>query len=780
MNHTNKTNEINRIEFLRKSGLLVAGTALLPRFLNANSKDGAYNDEVSALKISGYQIVVPLHAGDLEKQAAQELQRYLSKISTSKISVLAENEYTGSKAFYIGKTNFAKANKVDIANIAADGYIFKTAGKNLIISGGAKKGVLYGVYDFLEQSGFKKLAPDDVFIPSIKNSNPRTTSHAYNPPITYRTTSYGQMGNQEYSDWNKLSSRNDWGLFVHTFNTLVSPEQYGQSHPEYFSLINGVRMPGTQLCLSNQEVADVLIASLKKKIAENSAATYWSVSQNDNDQYCRCENCKALNEKHGKVPSGSIVYFVNKVARAFPEKIISTLAYWYSRKAPQNIRIEPNVNIMLCNIESTRQAPVYETDPAFSKDLKDWGALTKDILIWDYNIQFTNYFDPFPNLFTLKPNIKFYRDNHVNALFMQANDEPAAEMALLRSYMICQLMWNPELDEQIILDSFLKSYYATAAPFIRQYIDSMQQSLVKSGLKLNIFGGPIDAKDGYLSAEMMSHYQKLFDDAEKAVSANPELLRRVQVARLPIMYAAIQIGRTEIDTPRSMYQRDKNGVVSPKPQMVALVNQFVDGCVREKVKLIRERSGTPEHFRAAYRRIFSNMDKTYVDKAFKKKINAITHPAATSKDVESLTDGMFASYESWQSADKNWVFYTGSHVDFVLDLGAVMPVNTVNMDFLNPQAQPDWHLMALPQYVSYQTSADGQKFNNPIRVNNPNNPNPAENPGISKISIFSFTTNLNTDARYIKVHAESLLTAPSWHIRAGQTMSVYTDEIVIT
>jgi hypothetical protein len=779
MNHTNKTNEINRLEFLRKSGLLVAGTTLLPRLLNANTKDGKHNEDVSGLKISGYQIVVPSQADDLEKQAAQELQRYLSKISVSKISVLTENEYKSSKAFYIGKTNFAKAHKVDFANIAADGYIFKTAGKNLIILGGDKKGVLYGVYDFLEQSGFKKLAPDDVFIPTIKTAHLQISSRAYNPPITYRTTSYGQMGNQEYSEWNKLSSRSDWGLFVHTFNTLVSPQQYGQSHPEYFSLINGVRMPGTQLCLSNPEIADVLIANLKKKIVENPVATYWSVSQNDNDQYCRCENCKALNEKYGQVPSGSIIYFVNKIAKAFPEKIISTLAYWYSRKAPQNIQIEPNVNIMLCNIESTRQAPVYETDPAFSKDLKDWGALTKDILIWDYNIQFTNYFDPFPNLFTLKPNIKFYTDNHVNALFMQANDEPAAEMALLRSYMICQLMWNPELDEQIILDSFLKSYYAAAAPFIRRYIDSMHQSLVKSGLKLNIFGGPIDAKEAYLSAEMMSHYQKLFDDAEKSVNANPELLRRVQVARLPIMYAAIQIGRTEIDTPRSMYQRDKNGIVSPKPQMVALVNQFVDGCLREKVKLIRERSGTPEHFRAAYQRIFSNMDKTPMDKAFKKKINSITQPAAKSKGVESLTDGVFASYEAWQSADKNWVFYTGSHVDFVLDLGEVIPVTTVNMDFLNPQAQPDWHLMALPQYVSYQTSIDGQKFDDPKRVSNPNNPNPTENPDISKISIFSFTTNLNTDARYIKVHAESLLTAPSWHIRAGQPMSVYTDEIVV-
>ncbi len=407
-----------------------------------------------------------------EKQAAQQLQQYLSKIAGSEIAVVAENEFKGKKAIYIGKTNYAKKRKVNFTKIQGDGYTYKSAGNNLIIAGGNKKGVLYGVYDFLEGLGFRKLAPDYVYIPKAKEFNLAKKDITFNPLITYRTTSYGQMGDQEYSDWNKLSSRSDWGLFVHTFATLVPPQQYGQSHPEYYSLRNGVRQPATQLCLSNQEVADVLIANLKKKIAEKPEATYWSVSQNDNDQYCQCDNCKALNEKYGGVPSGSIIYFVNKVAKAIPDKIISTLAYWYTRKAPQNIKIEPNVNIMLCNIESRRQAPVYETDPAFSKDLKDWGALTNDILIWDYNIQFTNFFDPFPNLYTLKPNIKFYTDNHVNALFMQANNEPAAEMALLRGYLISKLMWKPDADDKMIMDEFLNNYYGAAGPYIRQYIDS--------------------------------------------------------------------------------------------------------------------------------------------------------------------------------------------------------------------------------------------------------------------------------------------------------------------
>lgn len=77
-----------------------------------------------------------------------------------------------------------------------------------------------------------------------------------------------------------------------------------------------------------------------------------------------------MNEKYGGVPSGSLIYFVNKIAKEFPTKVISTLAYWYSGEAQKNIKPEPNVNSMLCNIESKRQRPVFETDPHFQTTLK--------------------------------------------------------------------------------------------------------------------------------------------------------------------------------------------------------------------------------------------------------------------------------------------------------------------------------------------------------------------------------------------------------------------------
>jgi hypothetical protein len=772
-NHTTT----KRRDFLTTAGTLITGLGFFPGWVRADGGLISLEEQCLAGKPLVLDILLPERPTATEKMVAEQLHQHLSQLSNSTVSVVQETGTGKEHRIYIGRTKYAQSKNMDVDGLGEDGYQLKRFGNHVVIVGGEKGGLQYGAYDFLESLGFRKYAPGETFVPALLPTSFTQTELLVRPRINYRTTSYSAMGEQGYADWHKLSSRNDWGLFVHTFDTLVPEKQYGESNPEFYSLISGKRRPGTQLCLSNPAVLDVLVSNLRNKIQEKPTARYWSVSQDDNDQYCRCQGCTALNTQYGGVPSGSIVHFVNQVAKAFPDKIISTLAYWYSRKAPKNIAIEPNVNIMLCNIESSRQAPVFVTDKNFSDDLKNWGALAKDILIWDYNVQFTNYVSPFPNLFTIKPNIEFYTANNVNALFMQANNEPAAEMALLRSYLISKLMWNPAADDKAIIDEFVQGYYGAAGRFIRAYIDRMQTALVESKMSLNIFGDPIDAKETYLSAPLMEQYNNLFDQAEAAVSTNALLLTRVQTARLPIMYAAVQIGRTEIDTPRSLFYRNAKGTVLPKPAMKQLVERFVARCEKAGVKLLRERSGTPEHFLAAYKRVFMRMEEADQLRSYKKTIIPITQPHPQSKPLQALTDGIFASYESWQKTDPNWVYYTGEHMDFVLDLGEVKPIQYINMDFLNPQAQPDWHLMALPRFVQYALSEDGTTYGEPTTVENPHEPNPKLNPVIKTVSIHSFSLELNAKARFIKVHAENLLKSPSWHIRSGQSMSIYCDQI---
>ncbi len=772
---------MTRLDFLKHSGFIVAGFTFLPHSVLATVKKSQESYEVSIRKLAQYQIIVPDQASPVEQQAAKKLQHYLAEISRKNLVVKKEEDYRSGPAFFIGQTRYAKMRKIDLKPLKEDGFAWHLAEKNLIIAGGAEKGVLYGVYGLLELWGCRMYTSTAIQTPNVTSISIPKKEIVVVPVVQYRTTSYRDTRDPEYTDWHRLSSRDDWGLFVHTFNALVSPDEYGKTHPEYFSLINGTRLPGTQLCLSNREVLALLIANLKSKMAAKPSAAYWSVSQNDNDQYCRCGPCTELNTKYGGVPSGSILYFVNDVAKAFPDKTISTLAYWYSRTPPQNIQAEPNVNIMLCNIESRRQAPVFETDPKFSADLINWGKLSGNILIWDYNIQFSNLVSPFPNLHTIKPNIRFYTDHHVNSLFMQANGQAGGEMAGLRAYLICKLMWDPNADDSAMMDDYLNGYYGEAGRTIRQYIDKMRESLISSGFKLNIFGSPEDAKDAYLSPDMMKVYNALFDQAEKAVEKDPQLLTRVKVARLPMMYAEIQIGRDEVDTPRSMFAHTPDGKVFVKPEMKSLVTQFVSGCKQDGVTKVRERSTTPDDYQASYDRVFTKIAEMQHAKSFGKKITPVTLPEGGAANSQRLTDGIFGSWESWSAPDVNWVAYKGEHMDFILDLGEIMDIRSIDMDFLNAQAQPDWNLLVLPAYVSYATSADGKIFSDEVKVHNPNNPNPKENPEIANIPVQSFRADLgmNVKARYIKVHGESILRMPSWHIRAGQPAWIYTDQIMV-
>ena len=102
-----------------------------------------------------------------------------------------------------------------------------------------------------------------------------------------------------------------------------------------------------------------------------------SVSQNDGSKtYSTCPACKSIVEKKGE-PSGSIIHFVNKMAKRFPNKEIAALAYRYSMRPPRHVKLLPHVNILLCNIDCRREVSL--TDKASGGEFVRDGILVRDI-----------------------------------------------------------------------------------------------------------------------------------------------------------------------------------------------------------------------------------------------------------------------------------------------------------------------------------------------------------------------------------------------------------------
>jgi hypothetical protein len=238
---------------------------------------------------SAYRIVIPSAPTDHEMKASKVLQNYILQISGTALPIIAADQSKSDYEIVLGQNERLDEMNIGINlnDLKQDGFLIKTDHKRLVIAGGNKKGTLYGVYTFLEKYLDCRLySPTVKIIPEQKQIELTEIIDLQVPVIEYRTISYKVSWDEEYVDWHKLSHdengrRPDWGLWVHTFNRLVPPETYFKEHPEYYSEIDGKRIP-TQLCLTNNEVVEIAIQNLRKEIARNPEAKYWSVSQNDN------------------------------------------------------------------------------------------------------------------------------------------------------------------------------------------------------------------------------------------------------------------------------------------------------------------------------------------------------------------------------------------------------------------------------------------------------------------------------------------------------------------
>jgi hypothetical protein len=720
---------------------------------------------------SDYRIIIPADPAADEVKAAGELQKYLYQISDVSLEVIKDDQEPVANEIIIGCSNRLAESKIrtGFKEDERDGFLILTKDEKLFITGSSPGGTLNGVYTFLEKYlGCRLYSPEVLNIPKLQRIALPVIKDRQVPVFSYRELYFPGRYDTTYRSWHKLHSHHDgsWGMWVHTFDDLVPPDSFFTTHPEYFSEINGVRTPGGQLCLSNADVFDILVENLGKKMEKMPEARYWSVSQNDNYLACQCDECKKVSEDFGG-ESGLMLKFVNQVAALFPDKVISTLAYQYTRSAPEHIKPLPNVNIMLCTIECNRSLPIAAdpTSASFVKDIKDWTKLTNNILIWDYVVQFRNYISPFPNLMVLKPNLEFFADNGCRLMFQQGSGAALSEFVDLRSYMVAKLLWNPELDPGEIMNDFLYGYYGAAAPYLAEYIELLHDELGSSGDNLWIYGYPYSAIHSYLRPVLIHSYRELFDKAEQAVEEYPEILDRVSFARLPLDFAILDISLHRVDPELSWFTQEE-GRFELKEEMVNLLDTFVDRCNRLNVKMLNEQGLTPDDYRLMTRQyILKNADRHL---AVGKPAELLTtfSPKYEAGGASALTDGLrgIADYHF------NWLGFEGEDLEAIIDLGEETTIHEISADFL--QDIQSW--IFLPESFTAYYSADGEEL---VRIGTVENITPDNKTG-AFIQAFSIPAD-NIRTRYIRVRAEALKTCPGWHIGAGKESWIFTDEIVI-
>ena len=509
-------------------------------------------------------LILPGDATAIEVRAAEILNGYWEKI-TGRMLCSAVEGSGGDHLSGIWLGNTQKYSWLPLPE--HDGVNIFCDGKNIVLRGGKGRGLVNAVFSLLnEDMGCRFYAADAEIIPYLKYAI--IVNRNYSPQLKLRDPYYFTSFNADWSLRNRTNAPDAavvpelgghacypgkdghvWHgntFFVHTYHQLLPPSIYFAAHPEYYQLNeDGERIAG-QLCETNPVVQRIAAEKALSVLRENPHVNLIDISRIDGGGCCQCASCKALNAQE-KSEAASMLALVNFVAEQvemeFPEVTVSTLAYLETVKLPENIRPRDNVAIRLCNDKCSWPHPFtpVRRHEEMAQIAGDWAGVCKKLHVWDYNVNFSHYPAPMPNLDVIADNIRFWVECHAEALMTQgAYQSTAGERDLLRSWVIAQLMWNPELELDDLVQDFIWGYFGVAAPYILEYtrhLDTygkMYRKEIDNGIGIRYPMNSAFLRNGFVEGA-----EAIYRKALQASSGDPVICRRVERDFLSILYVKI-------------------------------------------------------------------------------------------------------------------------------------------------------------------------------------------------------------------------------------------------
>lgn len=522
---------------------------------------------------SDWRIVIPTEPSYLTRHAADEIAAFVKESSGAELPIVTAQEAAQDFEIVLAgaRTCCQPVHELK-GGVNDEDYVVFVSDTQIWIAGSGLRGTLYGAYAFLEEAlGVRFLTSSCNYVPKRTMLTVPHLSIYDQPTVAMRIKPYKcidsfnhqgrmriNMGSGDPKPGEEEFGINEPYSYGHSINTIV-PDSLYDEHPEYFPEIDGRRRHGDyhQRCLTNPDVLRMAIDWARDTLRANPGQRMIAIGQNDTfpDQpnNCHCPACQAIDDEEG-VPMGSLLRFVNAVAEAiepeFPDVLVTTLAYRYTRKPPKITKPRHNVVIVLCSIEccfshamTSHCGSNYIDGPIgtvsneeFVEDVKGWSAIADHLFIWDYVTDFPYYLTPHPDFRTLAPNMQFFVDNKVCGVYPEgAHDVIGAEMDELRTYMLCRLMWNPWADWESDMQEFLVGALGVAAVPVMKYLNMLHDHVEKNNIHMSTYHKP----DEIMFPDwLLKEVDDLFDRAER-LAKDDAALKLVRRLRMSIRYVKL-------------------------------------------------------------------------------------------------------------------------------------------------------------------------------------------------------------------------------------------------
>lgn len=585
---------------------------------------------------------------------------------------------------------------IELSLSKINGFSLTQTGNKLIISGANQNDIAAGMAYFLaEYAG--RLVIDNHAAHAREIIIPKGLQCKQEYAFAYREPYFLDNLKEDFRKWNNTQTLDDnWALWGHNIGKKIKVTE------PMLALVDG-KHNEEQLCFSSPEMEAALTAFISDN--ENGAHRQkFMIMPNDNTLVCQCSSCKAKgNTKNNAGPA--VFSLMNRLAKQFPEQEFFSTAYMTTEKAPK-FSLEPNCGIMISTMSFQKGVVIEKSaiQGKVDKTFAEWKKVTDKIYLWDYAINFDNYFDAYPTLLIAQQNLKYYKNLGVQGVFMHGNEEGYSAFGDLKAYIYAQLLQNPDIDVQKHIKLFFENKYPAVSSLLFDYYIKIEQRALQSVKPLDIYGGISQSYKKYLDdAELKTFYEALADkaamlDEKEQAMLNP-LLASLAFQRLEVMrtngFEANGYGDYNYD----------DGSVKIKPQVSQLLNAFEKYAKTAKLNVYNEQGFNIFDY---YKLWENNIIKLgYKSLFYGKPIRSRFEPEEDYPNVQILNDGNIGFNDYYT----NWFIATKNSIALEVNPKDVKESKVVEMSFLKDVR----HKIFLPEKVTVKI--DGRKYEASVSMN---------------------------------------------------------------
>lgn len=502
---------------------------------------------------SSYKIILPEQSTEMLDYAAKELQSFMAEATGVTLEIISDAKVeSAEQVISLGKTHVATELGVEVTDeddLGTSGYRIKTVGSSIAIVDdieGDGEGVLYGVYDFMEDAiDFKVYAADEIVYTKGKDVPLYAYDEIVDPTFDERSLSYREMiKDVDYRHRMRLFdlyTTEKWSAYGHSQVSMILP--YTGEHPEWYA------SGGTQLCWSaGEEMEQAFAENLIEIIKNRPNATYFMLGQEDTTNICGCDKCvkNTSDDKYGSYTGLQIVFLNNVIdivekwrEQECPERELRYVCFSYQisftpplKKADDGSRVlyhedcmpAEQLYILFAPIEADYSELLKDEEVSVNKRTYDalvgWTQLVGErLLVYEYDTNYRTYYSNFDNFEVVEEHYETYKEYGIDFMYSQGPvDAYIPCFTEMRIFVESQLMWDLEnRNYNDLVNEFMAVYYKDAAPAMRKYYDYIREvyaALPDGGTGL--IYAQLDTPS-YYTFENMEQMDKYLDEALLAI-----------------------------------------------------------------------------------------------------------------------------------------------------------------------------------------------------------------------------------------------------------------------